>query len=34
MNAIKTMNTAFDKMMAGSKEDLGQFNVEMPQLPQ
>ena len=34
MNAIKTMNTAFEKMMAGSKEDLGQFNVEMPQLPQ
>ena len=34
MNAIKTMNSAFDKMMAGSKEDLGQFNVEMPQLPQ
>ena len=34
MSAIKTMNTAFDKMMAGSKEDLGQFNVEMPQLPQ
>jgi len=34
MNAIKTMNTAFDKMMVGSKEDLGQFNVEMPQLPQ
>ena len=34
MNAIKTMNTAFDRMMVGSKEDLGQFNVEMPQLPQ
>jgi len=34
MNAIKTMNTAFEKMIAGSKEDLGQFNVEMPQLPQ
>jgi hypothetical protein len=34
INAIKIMNTAFDRMMAGSKEDLGQFNVEMPQLPQ
>lgn len=34
MNAIKTMNVAFDKMVAGSQEDLGQFNVEMPQLPQ
>ena len=31
MNAIKTMNVAFDKMVAGSQEDLGQFNVEMPQ---
>jgi len=34
MNAIKTMNVAFDKMVAGSQEDLGQFNVEMPELPQ
>jgi len=32
MNAIKTMNVAFDKMVAGSQEDLGQFNVEMPQM--
>jgi hypothetical protein len=34
MNAIKTMNLAFDKMVVGSQEDLGQFNVEMPELPQ
>jgi len=31
MNAIKTMNSAFDKMVVGSQEDLGEFNVEMPE---
>jgi chaperonin GroES len=34
MNAIKTMNSAFDKMVVGSQEDLGEFNVEMPEPPQ
>ena len=34
MNAIKTMNSAFDKMVIGSQEDLGEFNVEMPEPPQ
>jgi hypothetical protein len=34
MNAIKTMNTAFDKMVVGTQENLGQPNMEMPQLPQ
>ena len=31
MNAIKTMNTAFDKMVVGSQENLGQPNMEMPE---
>lgn len=34
MNAIKTMNSAFDKMVVGSQQDLGEFNVEMPEPPQ
>ena len=34
MNAIKTMNSAFDKMIVGSQQDLGEFNVEMPEPPQ
>lgn len=34
MNAIKTMNSAFAKMVVGSQQDLGEFNVEMPEPPQ
>jgi len=34
LSAIQTMNTVFDRMMVGSKEDFGEFHVEMPQLPQ
>lgn len=34
MNAIKTINSAFDKMVVGSQQDLGEFNVEMPEPPQ